>query len=295
MKISTLLVILTSSVLFWKHTTGEDYVECLIATNRDNIDSELGYIDGISGNVLTIPEKLTEQLQSIQVRCKKNSQTFTNKIRLLSEIDEDLIDAKSGNTQKNYITVTCASGVLSPPILTTQTSWCSTGCPLLPTDPSTNWKVVYPFPLLSTQETAAPVLQNSELAVSVTCRPGSAPANGKSSAVTTKCTDSGYNPNLGELISCVPGCTDLPKSGNVFASPPAGTTSGAAPYNIGDIVVLSCAQSGYQVSTTDQITCLSTQRWNDARIPLCVPAVTGSSATRAAVMTSLLVLVVSLW
>ena len=276
-----LYILVTICVLSWRQTMGDDFVECLISANRDNIDSELEYIDPISGSVLTIPDKLTEDLSSIRVQCKKTSQTFTNKIRLtLDDTGKDVIDAK------NYITVTCGSGTLSPAILTAQTSWCSTGCPLLPTDPSTNWKVVYPFPLLSTLETAAPVLQNSELEVSVTCRTGSAPANGGSTAVTTKCTNSGYNPNLRELITCVPGCTDLPKTGNVSASPAASTTSGAAPYNIGDIVVLSCAQSGYKVSTTDQITCLSTQRWNDARIPVCVPAMTGSSAIRASALAS---------
>ncbi|XP_063694729.1 uncharacterized protein LOC134826326 [Bolinopsis microptera] len=270
MSIARFLAIATFAGLVWVVPADEKFINCDILTNRNNIDTELGYID-LAGEVATIPEELTEEMSMIHVRCKKDSQTFTNKIRLLSYIDESIIDTKNGSAQNNFIAVTCSGGSLSPSILTSQTTWCGTGCPLLPTDPSTNWKVIYPLPLLSTQETDAPVLQNAELAISLTCRTGSAKANEGTSVTLTKCSDSGYTPDLGQLISCVHGCTDLPAIGNVSAAPSPSTVTGAAPYNIGDIVVMKCEKSGYNLLTSAQITCLSTQRWSDPRVPLCLP------------------------
>ena len=64
------------------------------------------------------------------------------------------------------------------------------------------------------------------------------------------------------------GCTDLPHSGpGVSADTAATTGSGEAPYNIGDMVGLSCNNPGYKIASSEKITCLSTQRWSDTEVP----------------------------
>lgn len=219
---------------------------------------------------IKIEDKKKKPTTTFKIECKSASNTWTNKFRILDTVAVDTIDQISGGKQGTALTLTCTGNKIAPTWLFKHTDdYCSQGCPLLPDTPVHNWQHSYPTSIVSTSPNQAPILQGSAMII-LSCVPTSAPKNGGKSTTTTKCTSSGYT-ELSSLLECVKGCTNYPTTGiGTKVNQEASKVTGDAPFNIGDVVQVSCTDP-QQTIIVSEFTCLSTQMWNEpvTEVPKC--------------------------
>ena len=198
----------------------------------------LRHVNITSGNVT----RLLIYGSSVTLTCKDPVKTFKN--RIVSLLGGD-------NLQYNIfrkIEVSCSnSGLLSPDVFNTSTSWCETGCSevqfgsgYLVTGLPGNTSYPSPAP------DSAPV---PPARYRVACNTGHVTGHGDKGVEMTECREGVYTTPRDQLITCAPGCRDIgadivPFIRGLYIDTAAGDARNmiwpGAPYPSGATVTFAC-------------------------------------------------------
>jgi len=135
-------------------------------------------------------------------------------------------------SQLGTIKVTCSDGLFAPDIFSALDTWCAEGCSPIPTDDRYFWSPTYRSSSLSSANSSAPLLALPTQSATVGCREGYIVRMGDSGKNTTVCEGGGWS-DMGSLVECVPGCSDVTGSGTNRVSLTKKRSSGYAPFVTG--------------------------------------------------------------
>eukprot|EP00116_Pleurobrachia_bachei_P008862 sb/3469124/ len=213
-------------------------------------------------------------------RCKNNF-VWTNDVRgSLSDDELTKLDSRdTDGTQFRGIKVSDHCDVFA----SSSKTFCAVGCQPIPEDYATYWSVNYNGNSPNADINGAPIKTNTDTDIrvsTISCRSGYATVVGSSTVDKVTCgSDGGWTPaNLNTLITCKPGCSML-NIANGAVTVAYQNVTGAAPYNVGDLVGIQCGD-GYVVSgSTSTVTCTALQRWKPSTLPVCVTSSSVADST----------------
>jgi len=190
------------------------------------------------------------------------------------------------------ITATCDGDSIYPNMFYDSSSnyydlYCRPGCSRLLESARV---AVYP-PQTATKELYSAPVRHSNIAVTVKCNDGYAQAVGDGGKATISCTHlTGWDSSPDQLLSCLPGCSDIRFDVSKGSTQTARSGSdGEPPFKAGDIVKFSCDDS-YTMYGYSTVTCSGTNEWS-YDLPTCVYEA-ASSAVLARIALSAIVLLV---